>query len=195
MNKKLIPLVLIGLLLIGLGCLNDVPIDEGTENELIVNVEGEGIVDPEEGTHNYTIGENITMEATPEEGYEFTGWTGDIESNETIMDVEIEEDLEVTANFQQIEEDDDEQVDVGEPGETVLSFLEKTYEGNIEETAEYLVEEEAEQFEQELENMSEEELQQIKMMMEETDVETTVTNEEVNNGEAKVDVEMEISTT
>ncbi len=199
MNRKLIPLIFIGLLIIGIGCLNDIPIEEEMEHELVMNIEGEGILEPAEGTHNYTIGEEVTIKAEAEEDWEFVEWAGDYEGTDIETTITMNDSKNITAYFEEVEEDendeDDEEIDVGEPGETVIAFLEKMYDGNIEETAEYLVKEEAEQFEQELEEMSEEELQQIKMMMEEVDVETTIKSEEITNGEATVEAELIVSAT
>jgi len=76
--------------------------------ELSVSVEGEGniIVDGEEFeeyTEEILKDTEITLEAVPDEGYEFVGWTGDHESEEEEITIMLDEDKEITANFEIIE--------------------------------------------------------------------------------------------
>lgn len=76
--------------------------DEPTEYSLSVDTapsEG-GYVDPSEGT--YDEGSDITVEATPSDGWSFMGWTSDntdIESEENPFTFTISEDTDLTANF------------------------------------------------------------------------------------------------
>ncbi|MFW5902738.1 MAG: InlB B-repeat-containing protein, partial [archaeon] len=74
-----------------------------TEIELTINIEGNGTTDPEEGTHTYEEGEEVTMEATPEEGYFFKNWTGDHIGEEEETTITMDKDKEIIANFQNIE--------------------------------------------------------------------------------------------
>jgi len=75
------------------------------EYELTINVEGEGSKDPEEGTHTYEAGEKVTVEASPEEGWYFVEWSGDIESTEEKYTFEMDEDKEITAVFEELVEE------------------------------------------------------------------------------------------
>jgi len=47
------------------------------EYTLEIGVEGEGTTDPEPGTYMYDEGTEVTIEATPDEGWEFSHWSGD----------------------------------------------------------------------------------------------------------------------
>jgi len=71
------------------------------EYDLTINIDGEGTTDPEEGTHTYEEGTEVTVEATPAEGWEFVEWTGDYESEEAEITFEIVEDMEITAHFEE----------------------------------------------------------------------------------------------
>lgn len=75
---------------------------ETTEYSLTVTTspsEG-GSVNPEEGT--YSEGTEVEVEASSNEGWGFTGWTGDIESSENPITFDITSDTELTANFEQL---------------------------------------------------------------------------------------------
>ncbi len=45
------------------------------EHELMIQVEGDGTTDPEPGTHIYDQGEEVTIDAIPDDGWEFDNWT------------------------------------------------------------------------------------------------------------------------
>jgi hypothetical protein len=45
---------------------------------LTMTVSGNGIVSPTAGTHSYLYGTEITLTATPDSGWNFAGWSGDI---------------------------------------------------------------------------------------------------------------------
>ncbi len=75
---------------------------------LTINIEGAGRTDPEEGTHIYYDGEEITVEATPDQGWYFDGWTGDVpedEEGEEINITVIGENKTVTAHFEKEDEE------------------------------------------------------------------------------------------
>jgi len=71
------------------------------EYELTVNVEGEGEeLNYGEGTHTINYGENVLIEASPDEGWYFAEWTGYIDSTEEVVSFTMPaEDAEVTAWF------------------------------------------------------------------------------------------------
>ncbi|MBS3789847.1 MAG: right-handed parallel beta-helix repeat-containing protein, partial [Candidatus Thermoplasmatota archaeon] len=79
--------------------------------ELTINLEGEGIVevdgeklDSEKG-YTYKEGTEVELEATGDKGWKFEEWTGDYESIEENITITIEDDVELTANFQEEDKD------------------------------------------------------------------------------------------
>jgi hypothetical protein len=68
-----------------------------TTARLRVDVEGAGAVTPAGGT--YDIGSSVTLVATPDVGWEFGGWDGDVSGSSLTLDVLIEKDLTVKALF------------------------------------------------------------------------------------------------
>ncbi len=69
--------------------------------ELTINAEEGGTTDPEPGTYSYEEGEEVTIEAVPEEDWLFVGWSGDIEREETEITIFMDEDKEVNAHFEE----------------------------------------------------------------------------------------------
>ena len=70
---------------------------------LTININGNGYTTPAAGNHNHPIDTNAIISATPEEGWQFDGWTGDVmepESSITILTVDASK--TVTANFSEI---------------------------------------------------------------------------------------------
>ena len=59
-----------------------------------------GTVNIQSGTHN--AGTVLNLKATPNDGYEFVGWTGSNESSSELS-VTVNSNLELVANFQLIE--------------------------------------------------------------------------------------------
>jgi len=74
--------------------------EELDEYELTINIEGEGTTEPSEGTHTYTEGEEVTVSASPEEGWLFGGWTGDVSGGEEQLTLTMDSDKSVTALFE-----------------------------------------------------------------------------------------------
>jgi len=72
---------------------------------LVVTVEGEGTVDIEPDIQEYTYGTEVTLKATPLDGWELDSWDGTDESGEEIT-ITMDEDKEITAVFE-MEEDED----------------------------------------------------------------------------------------
>ncbi len=66
---------------------------------LTVVANGGGNVWPPAGPHPYDIGSNVTLAATPAVNWVFLNWNGDASQNSTIIDVTIDTDTTVTANF------------------------------------------------------------------------------------------------
>jgi hypothetical protein len=68
-----------------------------TQYTLTVTAGEGGTVSTDGGT--YDEGTSVTITATPNEGYEFVGWTGAIESSELVIQILVSEAKEVNAGF------------------------------------------------------------------------------------------------
>ena len=68
---------------------------------LTIQIEGDGNTEPSEGNYTYEESEEVTVEATPAEGWEFVQWTGDITGTETTIDITMDSDFEITAVFEE----------------------------------------------------------------------------------------------
>jgi hypothetical protein len=64
-----------------------------------VSPEGSGTVSPASGT--FEEGTEVSVEATPEDGWLFDGWTGDIDSADNPLAFSINSNTSLTANFVQ----------------------------------------------------------------------------------------------
>ncbi len=121
----------------------------GERPTLVVNVNGEGEVDVTIDGESSTIGPDssqsvavdqgtsvaLSASAREQEGYEFVGWSGDASGDDSTIEIaEIEENTNVTANFELQEVDLDVSVEgsgsvsVSPPGETIGSTETLTYE-------------------------------------------------------------------
>ena len=60
-----------------------------------------GTTNPAPGTYNYSSGTNVTVDATPNAGYHFVNWTGDVQGTVTnpSMTVTMDQVRSLTANF------------------------------------------------------------------------------------------------
>ena len=58
-----------------------------------------GTVSPS-GDNTYDEGEEIELQANPSDGYIFTGWTGDVESSDNPHSLTVDQDYNITANFE-----------------------------------------------------------------------------------------------
>ena len=47
----------------------------------------------------YYIGTSVAVRATPQSGFQFDGWTGDIKTDQNPIEVFINKDKDITANF------------------------------------------------------------------------------------------------
>lgn len=68
------------------------------EHTVTISVNGNGTVTGA-NTGTYLEGTELTLTATPEEHNEFTGWTGDVTSNENPLTITVNGDKNITANF------------------------------------------------------------------------------------------------
>ncbi len=69
-----------------------------TTQSLSIEINGEGQVNYDSG--EYRQGQNLNLWATPDNGYTFTGWTGDTVSSENPLDMALNTDVSLTANFE-----------------------------------------------------------------------------------------------
>lgn len=74
--------------------------EELDDYDLTIGIEGEGSTDPNEGTHTHEEDTEVIVEATPDEGWEFVEWTGDVSGNGPTMEIIMDEDMEITAHFE-----------------------------------------------------------------------------------------------
>ncbi|MFP3872200.1 MAG: InlB B-repeat-containing protein [Candidatus Aenigmatarchaeota archaeon] len=70
------------------------------EYELTIDVKGEGTTEPEPGVHTFSEGEEVALEALPEEGWIFEGWTGDQQSSEDSITITMDANRSITAHFE-----------------------------------------------------------------------------------------------
>ena len=67
---------------------------------LITSTTVGGTIDPEPGTYIYNEGVEVTITATPNSGYDFTGWSGDATGTTNSITITMDSDKSVTANFE-----------------------------------------------------------------------------------------------
>ncbi|OHX64517.1 hypothetical protein NH26_23365 [Flammeovirga pacifica] len=66
----------------------------------ITSEDGEVSISPEQLTYDYEV--QVTLTATPKEGFEFVSWTGNVVSTDNPFTVTVDKDLKVTANYKAI---------------------------------------------------------------------------------------------
>ncbi|MFP4680878.1 MAG: cellulase family glycosylhydrolase, partial [Chitinispirillaceae bacterium] len=75
-----------------------------TTYALDTDISGQGTVLRDPDADDYESQTDVSITATPDEGYEFTGWTGDITSSENPLSVTMDADMSITANFSEIQQ-------------------------------------------------------------------------------------------
>ena len=100
--KILKPFVFI--LLSGLAALSSCKDDEAAvpQYKLEATTTGQGTITISPEQETYAEGTEVTLTATPAQGYKFTGWSGDVTSTDNPIKVAIDGDKSLTANFSQI---------------------------------------------------------------------------------------------
>ena len=76
---------------------------ERKEYPLTVNIEGEGSVQENvlsQKTTEYEEGTAVELTAEPADGWQFTGWEGDLEGTDNPQTITVDSDKSVTANFE-----------------------------------------------------------------------------------------------
>ena len=66
---------------------------------LTTSVVGSGAVQKSPNQADYEFGETVTLTAVPDPGYVFVGWSGDVTSSLPSIDIEMDSDKSVTAEF------------------------------------------------------------------------------------------------
>ena len=83
-----------------LSCSSEESIQPTPDYILTVTTSEGGSVDNNGG--NYSEGDVVTINATPNPGYTFTGWTGDLTESANPLSIEIENNTNITAQFSRI---------------------------------------------------------------------------------------------
>ncbi len=71
---------------------------------LLVNITGDGTVTRDPMQDSYAAGTEVTLKATPANGYKFAGWSGDITGTDSSLPITMTSDKKVTANFVSLSE-------------------------------------------------------------------------------------------
>ena len=82
----------------------EVTIQDADNFQLVLQVTGEGSVS---GGGSYEGNSQVTITATANTGYMFSGWSGDLSSTQSTTSVTISQNTEITANFLLDQNDDD----------------------------------------------------------------------------------------
>jgi len=69
--------------------------------DLTISVVGDGTTDPAPGVHTYACGTVVDLEAFPDYGWAFSGWSGDINTMDNPTTITMDSDKAVTATFRQ----------------------------------------------------------------------------------------------
>ena len=71
--------------------------------KLVVDVQptadGRAVIQPPQPVKGYVTGTNVTVTAYPNEGFDFSGWTGDITAKDTTILVKMDKNISIVANF------------------------------------------------------------------------------------------------
>ena len=72
-------------------------------HELAVSIDGQGSTTPAAGKHTYAKGTVVSIEATPDDGWQFVSWSGDVaDVNSANTTITIDANKSVTARFSQV---------------------------------------------------------------------------------------------
>ncbi len=66
---------------------------------LTMTVVGNGVITPDVGVHSYLSGTSVDLSASPAAGWQFAGWSGDLESSDNPAQLALDADKAVTATF------------------------------------------------------------------------------------------------
>ena len=62
---------------------------------------GQVTIEPAQPVKGYVTGTVITLIASPNDGFDFTDWTGDISGNDTTLLITMDKNIDVVANFKE----------------------------------------------------------------------------------------------
>lgn len=69
-------------------------------HNLTVSINGQGIINPGEGIHEYTSGTQVTITVSPISGWDFDHWSGDATGTSSTIVITMDSDKHVTAYFE-----------------------------------------------------------------------------------------------
>lgn len=75
---------------------------EPIEYALNLSTEGNGSVTASPDQESYSFNEEVVLSAEPDNGWEFIGWSGDLEGDENPITVRMSEDKSLTATFDEL---------------------------------------------------------------------------------------------
>ena len=82
------------------------PVATYTHDLTISSTEGGSVTEPGEGTFTYDADETVSLEASSDDGYQFDGWTGDVDTvadvNKARTTITIDADKTIAAAFTEI---------------------------------------------------------------------------------------------
>lgn len=81
---------------------NYLPIDADSTLSMIANITGEGDVDLSPAGGNYNLNEEVTLTATPNVGWQFESWTGDLSGSINPETITMNDNKTVMAIFNQV---------------------------------------------------------------------------------------------
>ncbi len=102
-----------------------------TEYDLTINTQGEGTTSPSEGIHTFEEGEEVTVEATSAENWNFVEWTGDETGTDPVKTITMDQDKSITAVFEEEEEENLKLLSIDPPEGTVTTDEISTVEGTF----------------------------------------------------------------
>ncbi len=86
------------------------PDPEPEEYDLTITIQGDGTTNPAAGTHTYEEGSEVTITTSPDDGWRFRRWTGDVSTTRSSITITIDEDTDITAVFEEEPEDPDDEI-------------------------------------------------------------------------------------
>jgi uncharacterized repeat protein (TIGR02543 family) len=69
------------------------------QHTISIQVEGNGATEPAIGSYQYNEGDSVSITAIPDDGWQFAGWSGDLDTESAQTQVTVTSDKVVTAHF------------------------------------------------------------------------------------------------
>jgi uncharacterized repeat protein (TIGR02543 family) len=70
------------------------------KHDLTISINGQGMINPNEGTHEYNSGTQVTITVSPISGWDFDHWSGDATGTAPTIVITMDSDKNVTAYFE-----------------------------------------------------------------------------------------------